>query len=462
MLASASAVLAYNGDSPRGWNDPPTFAFSGNKSGGSRPKLDLRKRVSHQQALHGGNTPPPQPINPPNPPSYPSIDATNAMAGLSLHSSPRIPPPPSPKHYTPTQPINQVPPPALTTAIPTVAAYQAAHPSAINASPTTVGSPSTTAPSVPSPQAPTHIGQPLIALKSHAFEPVKAHTSIRSTAEIDEGIGTHEPQQEIYNPMHHAAQNGSTCTALVPTPPQAVLPYHPLHVPNGNVPVNTSVGYATPPTTTMLPHQPHPNNIYSSPASTMPPPPLQTHHNSTYSSPVPLAHSAPATPTQMAVGHVTPPPPTFPVSSRVPTPPQGQGLVPPMSSSAGNTPRCLSPLQNDPDDNLGDEEGLEATMFALEDVIQKYSNSIENRISKDITRRLKIMSQMWMGGRLSKVVKTRMIKLAKALDDGQGEEAHNIHVSIMVDHVAEVNQWMVAVKRLISLVRHDPIRPTTS
>lgn len=52
ISGSSGAIIAYNGDSARGWNDPPTFAFS-NNSTGNKPKLDLRKRVSHQQALHG-------------------------------------------------------------------------------------------------------------------------------------------------------------------------------------------------------------------------------------------------------------------------------------------------------------------------------------------------------------------------------------------------------------------------
>ena len=56
-LASSGGIIAYNGDSARGWNDPPTFAFSNNKTA-NRPKLDLRKRVSHQQALHGAQAPP--------------------------------------------------------------------------------------------------------------------------------------------------------------------------------------------------------------------------------------------------------------------------------------------------------------------------------------------------------------------------------------------------------------------
>lgn len=54
FLASSAGVIAYNGENPRGWNDPPTFAFSNKgERGRGKPKLDLRKRVSHQQALTG-------------------------------------------------------------------------------------------------------------------------------------------------------------------------------------------------------------------------------------------------------------------------------------------------------------------------------------------------------------------------------------------------------------------------
>ena len=60
LLASPGGIIAYNCDSARGWNDPPTFAFSPNKAN-NKPKLDLRKRVSHQQALAGRQTPPSAP-----------------------------------------------------------------------------------------------------------------------------------------------------------------------------------------------------------------------------------------------------------------------------------------------------------------------------------------------------------------------------------------------------------------
>ena len=56
ISASSGGIIAYNHDSARGWNDPPTFAFANNTTG-NKPKLDLRKRVSHQQALHGFQAP---------------------------------------------------------------------------------------------------------------------------------------------------------------------------------------------------------------------------------------------------------------------------------------------------------------------------------------------------------------------------------------------------------------------
>lgn len=75
----STSVLAYNGDSPRGWNDPPTFAFS--KSSGSRPKLDLRKRVSHHQALHGTQTPS---FNPSSPTTY-GVNGGNEVSDSKYH-----------------------------------------------------------------------------------------------------------------------------------------------------------------------------------------------------------------------------------------------------------------------------------------------------------------------------------------------------------------------------------------
>lgn len=64
-LFIASGVIAYNGDSERGWNDPPTLSFNTITSSKKGPKLDLRKRVSHQEALTGRRVSP-LTQNPPN------------------------------------------------------------------------------------------------------------------------------------------------------------------------------------------------------------------------------------------------------------------------------------------------------------------------------------------------------------------------------------------------------------
>jgi hypothetical protein len=82
LTVPSTSVIAYNGDSSRGWNDPPTFAFSGQKGGASRPKLDLRKRVSHHQALHGTKAPP-------NPPTTPTT--SSYTGGTEVSDSKLIP-----------------------------------------------------------------------------------------------------------------------------------------------------------------------------------------------------------------------------------------------------------------------------------------------------------------------------------------------------------------------------------
>ena len=65
-LFIASGVIAYNGDSERGWNDPPTLSFNTVTSSKKGPKLDLRKRVSHHEALTGRKVSSPLTQNPPN------------------------------------------------------------------------------------------------------------------------------------------------------------------------------------------------------------------------------------------------------------------------------------------------------------------------------------------------------------------------------------------------------------
>lgn len=55
---------------------------------------------------------------------------------------------------------------------------------------------------------------------------------------------------------------------------------------------------------------------------------------------------------------------------------------------------------------------------------------------------------------LSKPVVDQMSKLVTALEAGDGEAAHLVHVALMVNHVT-VSQWMVGVKRLIVTVQQQ-------
>lgn len=50
-------------------------------------------------------------------------------------------------------------------------------------------------------------------------------------------------------------------------------------------------------------------------------------------------------------------------------------------------------------------------------------------------------------------VKKRMALLVQELSSHQWDAADDIHRSLMVDHVTEVSQWMVGVKRLIAVKR---------
>ncbi|KAF1378052.1 hypothetical protein PFLUV_G00185580 [Perca fluviatilis] len=75
------------------------------------------------------------------------------------------------------------------------------------------------------------------------------------------------------------------------------------------------------------------------------------------------------------------------------------------------------------------------------------------QVCSDVEKRLRLLEDSWRSGRLSLPVRRRMDTLSLALQSGQWDSADDIHRSLMVDHVTEVSQWMVAVKRLIAETR---------
>ncbi|KAM9254444.1 steroid receptor RNA activator 1 isoform 2-T2 [Dugong dugon] len=92
----------------------------------------------------------------------------------------------------------------------------------------------------------------------------------------------------------------------------------------------------------------------------------------------------------------------------------------------------------------------------LEDVLRPLEQALEDcrghmrQVCDDISRRLALLQEQWAGGKLSMPVKKRMALLVQELSSQRWDTADDIHRSLMVDHVTEVSQWMVGIKRLIA------------
>ncbi|PKU40470.1 steroid receptor rna activator 1 [Limosa lapponica baueri] len=78
------------------------------------------------------------------------------------------------------------------------------------------------------------------------------------------------------------------------------------------------------------------------------------------------------------------------------------------------------------------------------------------QVCDDIGRRLTVLGDAWAQGKLSAPVRKRMSLLVQELQQQHWDAADEIHRSLMVDHVNEVSQWLVGVKRLIAETRSLP------
>lgn len=81
---------------------------------------------------------------------------------------------------------------------------------------------------------------------------------------------------------------------------------------------------------------------------------------------------------------------------------------------------------------------------------------MQKQVGDDIGRRLTVLGEAWSQGKLSAPVKKRMSLLVQELQQCHWDAADEIHRSLMVDHVNEVSQWLVGVKRLIAETRKLP------
>nr|XP_004652477.1 steroid receptor RNA activator 1 isoform X1 [Jaculus jaculus] len=100
------------------------------------------------------------------------------------------------------------------------------------------------------------------------------------------------------------------------------------------------------------------------------------------------------------------------------------------------------------------EAVIEDVLRPLEQALEDCRGHTKKQVCDDISRRLALLQEQWAGGKLSIPVKKRMALLVQEFSCHQWDAADDIHRSLMVDHVTEVSQWMVGVKRLIAEKRN--------
>ncbi|XP_029853527.1 steroid receptor RNA activator 1 [Aquila chrysaetos chrysaetos] len=97
-----------------------------------------------------------------------------------------------------------------------------------------------------------------------------------------------------------------------------------------------------------------------------------------------------------------------------------------------------------------------AVLAPLREALAACRPTVQKQVCDDIGRRLTVLGDAWAQGKLSAPVRKRMSLLVRELQQQHWDAADEIHRSLMVDHVNEVSQWLVGVKRLIAETRSLP------
>ncbi|XP_051903982.1 steroid receptor RNA activator 1 [Hippocampus zosterae] len=152
-------------------------------------------------------------------------------------------------------------------------------------------------------------------------------------------------------------------------------------------------------------------------------------------------------------------PPTTPHPS--PSGPPPSGLAPPPAGRAPGwkaTPPAAAagPVSGRGNEDRGRSEAepdVERVLEVLLRALAECRSDVEPQVCNDMEKRLRLFKDSWTSGRLSLPVRRRMSALSRELQAERWDRADEIHRSLMVDHVTEVSQWMVGVKRLIAETR---------
>uniref|UniRef100_H3CQ85 Steroid receptor RNA activator 1 n=1 Tax=Tetraodon nigroviridis TaxID=99883 RepID=H3CQ85_TETNG len=157
---------------------------------------------------------------------------------------------------------------------------------------------------------------------------------------------------------------------------------------------------------------------------------------------VPAADSGTSALTPASYSPMGPPP-----ASAAP-PPLDPACPPPTGLVASRHPAGTAKGQPEADT----EPDMDSVMSVLNLALNACRQAVKEQVCSDV-KRLRLLEDSWKGGKLSLPVRRRMDTLSQELRAGHWDAADKVHLSLMVDHVTEVSQWMVGVKRLIAETR---------
>ncbi|XP_075756204.1 steroid receptor RNA activator 1 isoform X2 [Pelodiscus sinensis] len=162
--------------------------------------------------------------------------------------------------------------------------------------------------------------------------------------------------------------------------------------------------------------------------------------------------------TRRVPAHDAPPAPALansaPLAAPAALPPKPVGPPPLAELSPALRPdaprRAASPAEEEC------EVDVEEVLGPLAGTLSECRSTVQKQVCEDIGRRLAVLRALWLQGKLSAPVRKRMTVLVQELQQRHWDAADDIHRSLMVDHVHEVSQWLVGIKRLIAEARHLP------
>ncbi|RAK85881.1 WD40 repeat-like protein [Aspergillus costaricaensis CBS 115574] len=253
-----------------------------------------------------------------------------------------------------------------------------------------------------------------------------------------------------------AVQPASSTMPPPPANPYASLPQSPPMASTMGVPASIPRGpspYNAPPT---MP--PPPNRYAPSPAAQAASPQLQTRAPVP---PPPQAAASPYAPQPPAAGHYvpsTPPPHVQPPPQQAPPPQAAPGSRPSTASSQ------KKPAPAPPKYPPGDRSHIPADAMPVYEILSADMQRVKSRAPSsfkaqvdDAERRLNILFDHLNNEDLLKPnTIADMAELARAIQARDYETARTIHVDIMTNRLDECGNWMVGVKRLISMSRATP------